>query len=182
MDRRTAIINLAMATGSITLLGRCNFGKERVAMALDHFSVTSRQQELMKGLVNAIIPEGEFKGASSLAVDHFVWVMADDCLTEDLRERFSRGLEEFEAAAGKENFLQASPAIQVELLTSWSGSESDQPDRDIHFFILTVKQLVIRGYMQSEYIMTEVMPYQLVPRSFSGCAPVNEYKRINVNG
>jgi len=60
--------------------------------------------------------------------------------------------------------------------------DSDPLQKDIFLFVSTVKGLTSYGYMQSEYIMKEVMPYTLIPGSYGPCETVDKSKRINVNG
>ena len=59
---------------------------------------------------------------------------------------------------------------------------STKVNDDVKSFFNTTKGLTIFGYMRSEYIMTEVMPYTLIPGSYGPCETIDNAKRINVNG
>lgn len=196
MKRRQALINLTLAGAGITLLKACNFGEERVPIALDNLKVTTDQEDLLKRIAGVIIPEGEFPGAISLEADKYVWVMADDCLPEEEQQRFMNGLRGFTSAAdvvtGKSfedlEGEEAASALQ-EIMTA-DPQQINLPDEaenganfeDVKYFLGRTKQWTLFGYMQSEYIMKEVMPYALVPGFYHGCVNIDPNKRVNING
>jgi len=63
-----------------------------------------------------------------------------------------------------------------------ADTKAESVDQDQDNFIQTSKNFTSLGYMRSEYIMTEVMPYTLVPGTYGPCETVDNSKRINING
>jgi hypothetical protein len=84
-----------------------------------------------------------------------------------------------------QSFLRSNQQDRVKALQSIVNIElspSDQESSDVLNFVEITKSFTILGYMKSEYIMTEVMPYSLVPGSYGTCETIDNSKRINVNG
>ena len=188
MDRRNALRNLGILTGGMVLLPSCDFSQEKVSLALNKLSIKASEESLMKELVSCIIPEGDIPGAASLKVHDFVWVMVDDCLNEKDQTKFLKGLQSFEASVKKSNgksFLTMEQDEQEKTLTAILNKTSktaESTEGEINFFVSMTKRLTAYGYMESEYIMKEVMPYTLVPGSYGPCETIDKTKRINVNG
>lgn len=196
MDRRTALKQLAVTGAGITMLQACNFGEERLPIALNNLQVTVSQEDLLKSIVTAIIPEGELPGALSLEADKFVWVMADDCMSSEDQQTFMNGVKGFDSMVRvlterefseipeeerADTLQKVMDAEGLDIPVDGDGNPSFVAD-DVKRFLGRTKQWTISGYMQSEYIMTEIMPYDLVPTKFQGCIDVDTTKRVNING
>lgn len=210
MDRRTLLKQLGLFTGGIMLMPACNLDPKMVSVALDNLDITVEQEDLMKLLVEVIIPEGTFPGAKTLEVDKFVWVMADDCLTPKVQMRFIAGLGQFNALFKSKTakdfanekakderlpfvkeIMQAKapeppplPLVEVENAADEKKVEIplEQYLAYIQEFVNTVKNFSITGYLQSEYIMTEVMPYALVPGKEAFCKTIDPSQKVNIHG
>ncbi|HEV2478171.1 MAG TPA: hypothetical protein VGS79_00845, partial [Puia sp.] len=46
------------------------------------------------------------------------------------------------------------------------------PDQDLIFFYTTTKKLTIQAYTSSQYYLTKIQVYELVPGRWHGCVPV----------
>lgn len=186
---------MAVTGIGITMLQACKFGEERLPIALNNLEVTVEQEDLLKQIVGAIIPEGEVPGALSLEADKFVWVMADDCLLPNDQDRFMLGISgfrdyvsqlgetPFEDMQENERSLMLGKVMETEVTDIPEGSDGKPlfgPEH-VKFFLGLTKQWTITGYMQSQYIMTEKMPYSLVPGSYSGCLTIDPNEPVNVN-
>ena len=185
MNRRQAIRQLGLLTGGVVLLPSCNLSEEKVARAMNRLSVTASQEEQMRDIVASIIPEGKLPGASSLGVHDFVLVMADDCLSDEEQRQFLQGLDGFkeQVRALKEGpFNDLEEAERTDILRVLEDPGEEMVWEEVTFFVKKVKEFSILGYMQSEYVMTEVMPYPLVPGKNPACHPVDPEQRINING
>ena len=188
MDRRKALRNLGILTGGMVLLPSCEFSKEKISFALNNLQVTETQESLLKDIVSVLIPEGDLPGAGSLQVHDFIWVMVDDCMDKEKQAAYIRGLNDFDSQIEKmtgrtftyQNNEERVLALKgiAEVPTDGSAKVND----DVRSFFNTTKELTILGYMRSEYIMTEVMPYTLIPGSYGPCETIDNTKRINVNG
>lgn len=185
MDRRKALKHIGLAAGGIVLLPSCDLSKENVSRVMNKLKVTETQEALVADLVETVIPESEIPGAGSLKVADFVWVMADDCLNEDIQLSFLKGLENFKdkykQVAGKE-FSSSEASLRVSTMNSMIDKESaDDSKNDVITFMEIIKYFSILGYTQSEYFMTEMMPYSLVPGKNPECRTVDPNEKINVN-
>lgn len=187
MDRRKALRDLGILTSGIVLLPSCNFSEEKISLALNKLSITGSQEELMKELVTTMLPEGEILGASSLKVHDFVWIMVDDCLEKTPQGSYLKGLTDFKKVFKDlqgENFLSLNQEKRVVALDSIEASiENNSANIDKNFlnFLQITKEFAILGFMQSEYMMTEIMPYSLVPGTYGTCVTIEKDERININ-
>jgi hypothetical protein len=192
MDRRVAIKNLGMLTGGLLFLPACNFSNEKAAIVLNELQITAKQEDLLKEIVATFLPEGEIPGAKSLGVHNFVWIMVNDSMDEEKQNSYINGLKIFDPIIkeisgktfGKMDLSERITILNDLLLLDTEEDKNIQKKeaKDIQSFINTSKYYSIWGYMQSEYIMTEIMPYQLVPGTYGNCETIDKNKRINVNG
>ncbi len=60
-----------------------------------------------------------------------------------------------------------------------SSSNSKTPE-DIRLFLELLKSFTVLGFMRSEYMMTEVMPYSLVPGKYPSCRTLDPNGKINI--
>jgi len=197
MDRRTALRNIALTTGSITLLARCGFGEERLPIALNNLNVSVEQEDLLKEIVGVIIPETDIPGAASLEVHNFVWVMADDCMEKADQNRFMKGLSQFNTllkhdrdtdfesteAPEKAGLLEYVMNLDdsYEVPVDGEGNPEFDPE-SVKYALSRIKGFTIQGFMQSKYVMENEMPYRLVPGPAKGCVDVDPEKRVNIYG
>ncbi len=197
MDRRQAIFSIAVATGGVTLLSRCSFGEERLPIALNNLQVTVEEEDLLKQVVDLIIPATDIPGAQELEVHNFVWVMMDDCATKEEQDRFMSGLRGFSQLAdhiSEKSFRDMTPEeqtahlgaiMEVTVIPDIPLGDDGEPQfiaADVQYFLSETKGTTIWGYMQSEFVMKNIMPYSLVPGSSTGCATVDPSKRVNIYG
>lgn len=162
MERRTVIKQMALLCASAMLLPSCLKNKKSTNIDLKQLNVSAEQEELLAELVESIIPKTDSPGAKELGVHLFVLKMLDDCYTKENQERFLAGFEVFEG----ENFVDRSRAQRIKLLNEIMESKSTE--NNLQYFLKEVRKQTIKGYQQSEYVMTELKPYILVPGKFRG--------------
>ena len=68
------------------------------------------------------------------------------------------------------SFVKASPAQRQTLLKKLE-SRKDSKD-DLAYFYSTTKGLTIQAYTTSEFYLTRVHVYEMVPSRYHGCVPV----------
>jgi hypothetical protein len=177
MNRRIAIRNVALTIGGLVLLPAC----EAVLF------LSSRQEELLAGIVDTIIPATDTLGAKDLNVDAFVKKVVEDCYEKQVQDNFARGLDRVDKLAKEgygKSFLVLEPAQRLELLAHLEQAEKEeqkakreqmepgeQPEEKP--FFLLVKELTILGYTSSEYVQTNFLNYNMVPGHYYGCVPVS---------
>lgn len=181
MDRRTALKQAALIAGGVALLPSCSFGPERVAIALNNLQIDADQQDVLAKIVQAMIPSPAspdgVPGAEELEVYKFVLVMADDCMDKAQQATFVSGLQKFPDFVSthfEKSFSKGDQAYKEQVLSSIlameEAEEAGKPGlNDVKAFLAATKGLAIRGYMQSQYIMTEKFPYKHVPGPFQAC-------------
>ncbi|UZR98079.1 gluconate 2-dehydrogenase subunit 3 family protein [Chondrinema litorale] len=205
MNRRTLLKNLGLIASGALILPSCDFSEDKVPIALNNLKVTVEQEELLALLVDTILPKSEeIPGAKDLGVQNFVWVMVDDCMPKKQQEIFINGLNQFGRYTEKfkeTSFAKLKPEEKIPYLTEIlekkpteapvkqmkqdADKEELPPESylgDIQYFLNTSKRYTVQGFLQSQYVMTELMPYALVPGSHSFCETIDPTKRVNIYG
>ncbi|AGA77314.1 gluconate 2-dehydrogenase subunit 3 family protein [Echinicola vietnamensis] len=188
MNRRLALKQLALAAGGLALIPSCDLSEEKVLAAYDELKITESHLQLIQKLVDTLIPETELKGAAALGVHDFVLVMANDCMSSDEQSQFLSGLHEFDGytkktAGTRFTKMDAPKAAKTVEAILEETTNSDKEAEDVRYFLQTTKKYTIQGYLQSEYVMTELMPFQLVPGpDFNGKKEIVPGEKVNING
>jgi hypothetical protein len=184
MNRRKILKNLTIISAGTVILPSCGFFSEKASISLNNLNITEKQKNLVAELAGVLIPDGEIPGARQLNVQDFVWVMVDDCLEKTNQEKFLKGLDQFESLSTKNAgraFTKLPFGKQTQLLQSFSVDSKDPELADMHYCLNTVKRFTIQGYLKSKYIMTEIMPYQLIPGSYDPCELISNLKSVNIH-
>ena len=66
------------------------------------------------------------------------------------------------------SYLACTPKQKLEVITTLSKAS----DADDQGFVRLAKNLTIRGYLSSEYVMTKLTGYEMAPGRYYGCVPV----------
>lgn len=171
MNRRKALINLAVASGSlITLPAWMGCGSPgKPATHLSSFSPP--EQQLLAAITDTIIPAGNAIGALSVGVDKFLQRLIDKCYEKDVQDNVKAQLKQLATSAvtvyGK-SFADCSQAQRQELLLRFSAS-AKKPEKD--FFTL-IKSETIRGFNTSQQVMQNYLNYKVAPGHYYGCVDV----------
>jgi hypothetical protein len=177
MKRRNALAYLALSIGGAAVLPGC-WSREwrRESLPAHGLNITPQQETLLAELVETIIPEGEAPGARSLGVNEFILTMVSDCSDKQAHEEFAAGFQKLEDASqakfGKKISALA-PEQRTEALRYFLKSE-DPAEAEAKAFVSFLKKMTVQGYMNSEYVMTNVLHYKHIPGRFEGCAPVTK--------
>ena len=154
VNRRNAIKRLALISAGAALLPACFHDNAKPAFPTKNFQLKAGQQQQLEELTAAIIPSGTTPGAREVSAHLFVLKMLDDCFSKDDRDKFLRGLQKFDMNS-------------ISTLDAQKAS-----DADVQFFYNTTKRLTIHAYTSSQYYLTKVQVYELVPSRWHGCVPV----------
>lgn len=182
MQRRTVLKGLAAAAAAAWMLPSCIADPRKVSIALNNLSVTGDEEDLLAAIAEAIIPETDTPGAKTVAAHHFTLVMVDDCMSEEDQQRYLKGMRKFENALSRltgKSFTGAEAAEQRSMLEALERGLSEQPE-EIAFFWRRTRGYILQGYTSSEYFLTKVKPYQLVPGpQYQGCVAVSDKETIS---
>jgi Gluconate 2-dehydrogenase subunit 3 len=188
MQRREALKSLAILTGGAVLIPSCNFEKEDILAAYSNLQITPSLQTLLGQIADTIIPPAKVKGASDLAVQDFVLVMVNDCLDKNQQTQFTKGLQEFNTfskKSGGANFSRLELAEKEKVVIEGLATAADTTEENqkaVREFLSIAKQFTIQGFMMSEYIMTEVKPYSLIPGRYNGEVLISSISTEKING
>jgi len=189
MNRRELLNRLSIVVAGTFYYSSCNFTQEDVLSAYSNLGISSGEKELLQSINAVMIPsDPKIKGASDLALEDFILVVVNDCLNSEKRDRFVRGLRSFEeyrqevASDELDAFSSEDAESLITAVLNAKGDQEDDHKKDAKFFLETTKELLIQGYMKSEYVMTEIMPYDMAPGGFSGKVKVIEGEKINIYG
>lgn len=190
MNRRHALRHIALISGGLALIPSCDFSKEDILAAYQNLKVTPTLKTQLGAISDTIIPAGEIKGALNLEVHDFILVMVNDCFTKENQEKFSTGLLAFadyvkDASGKKFEWLSAKEKEQLLLdMGKLTGDESEEGKQKeaLAYFVNTAKRFTIQGYMASEYIQTEIIPYSLIPGEYNGAVLISDLQKPRING
>ena len=127
----------------------------------------------MEDLTETIIPKTSTPGAKDLSSHLFVLMMVDDCQSKENQQKFLKGLDQFEALSQKQSgtsFIESTPIQKTALLTAVEGKK-DIPEELSTFYGMT-KRLTIQHFTSSQYFLTKIQVYEMVPGRYHGCVPV----------
>ena len=189
MNRRSALQHLATVACGLSFIPSCSFDEDKISIPLDSLKINASHEKLLSEVVETIIPETGIPGAKALGLHHFVLVMVNDCQVQSVQKDFVVGLDQIEPYVKKrydQSFLKSNHDVREALLIHLMDEETNasvggKNNFDliaIKAFLSTTKQYTVQGFLASQFVMTEVFPYQLVPVPFKGCIPVSEVKTL----
>jgi len=175
ISRRTAIRQLALLSASAALLPSCLSDHSKPDLVLKNFKVDGARQKTLEELTATLIPTTDTPGAKETASSLFILKMLDDCSSKPDQDKFFTGLQQLEEASQKTNGTSfvASTAPQREALLLAIGDKKI-PGEELAFFYSTARKLTILSYSSSQYFLTKVQVYELVPGRWHGCIPVQQ--------
>ncbi len=171
MQRRTALKTVALSIGSAIILP--SWANAWSTKSIPTLSVNNSflQENLLAEIVETIIPKTDTPGAKDLEIHKFTMKMIADCYDAKAQEVFRKGLISVDEIAKKDfskSFIESDSKQKLAVLNSMlSSNNSDEKD-----FVRLVKNLTIQGYLNSEYVMTNLRKFQFLPGKYHGCVPV----------
>jgi hypothetical protein len=195
MKRRTTLKRLALVTGGVILIPSCKPETEKLKLeAFTNLDISNQDQEMMSQLCEIIIPsDGSIKGATDLGLASFVLIMANDCLSPEQQNDFLKGWQNFKSFSIKNGInplKDSNNEVWKEIVLEYYRQEEKREElassrremEGIGYFFNTVKRFTILGYIKSEYYMTKIMSYNMMPGKFKGNIPINENEKVNLYG
>lgn len=176
MQRRLALKQMAVALGGIITVPQWAYGWNSETLTLPVPSMLPPELEtLLVEAVETMIPASDTPGAKELGVDKFILTMVKDCYEKEAQENFTSVLQSIDDRARQafgNPFTVCSPSQRNQLLTVLDQENAaQQGTRSTAFTML--KNLTIQGYLNSEYVMKNLLKYELIPARFHGCVPAS---------
>lgn len=173
LTRRSAIKQFLFVSAGFALVPSCLQDKSKPAVELKNFSISADQEVLLAELTESIIPKTTSPGAKDISAHLFALKMVDDCRSKEDQDKFMAGLAAFEKQAEKisgKSFLKQTAAERKAVLTEMEKDRESKEDA-VDFY-RTMKRFTIQAYSSSEFFLTKVQVYELVPGRYHGCVPV----------
>lgn len=172
IKRRAAIRNLLIIAGGAMVLPACYRQSGKASIQLQNLTISEDDENLLAALTETLIPETTTPGAKSLKLHLFVLKMVDDCYTAENQQLFTEGLTSFNEYFKKQSgssFADATTAKREEVLKVIQAGKDK--DKAIKKFYDITKSKTIQGYLNSKYVMTNIVKYELVPSRYNGYFP-----------
>ncbi|MFC6998752.1 gluconate 2-dehydrogenase subunit 3 family protein [Rufibacter roseus] len=172
MDRRSAVKGILILTGGLIVVPSCVMEDGRASIPLRHLEVSQTQEKLLAEVVEVLLPATETPGAKDLGLHLFTLDMVDDCYSPKEQKDFMRGMEVFQKITKKQlgnSFQEATPEQRQRLIAEVNAGKA--PEEVLAFYSILKKQ-TIKGYLNSELVMTKLRKYELVPSRYVAVHPV----------
>jgi hypothetical protein len=173
MQRRSAIKSLALTLGGAIVLPTWAKAWSKASFQGHQLAVSYSQEALLAEIVETIIPQTDTIGAKGLEVHKFVLRMVADCYDKNAQETFKNGLTLVEDVSEKtfdKPFTQVDGAQKLTILKKMTDNTNSEEGK----FMNLVKSLTIDGYLTSEYVMTNLRIFEMVPGRYHGCVPIKK--------
>ena len=169
VTRRDLLKQLAVVSAGIVLAPSLVGCSSKPSLSFKNIVVTEDEEGLLKLMADIIVPKTDSPGAADVLTHSYATKMIDDCMSKEDQGKWLTGLHQFTEQASKNGFEKNDTTVQEKFLTDLDNSEEEN---DLTFFFNTMKRLTVRGYTSSEYFMTNVQEYKMIPGKYRGCVPV----------
>ena len=173
MNRRTVIKNIVIVSAAGSLLPSCLHSDAKPASAFKKINISSKQEEMLAQFSQTVIPTTDTPGAKEQRSHEFALTMVDDCFSPEEQQKFMGGLKAFEEYSQKKysgSFSSLDNKLKKQLLSELE-TKKDAP-KDVIGFYKIMRGLTLQGYTGSEYFMTNVGKYNIIPKHYKGCVHV----------
>lgn len=172
-SRRTALKQLALVSLGMALVPSCMEDRSKASLLLKSLKISPADEAMLAELCEIIIPKTNTPGAKDISAHLFVLKMVDDCSPKDQQEVFIKGMEEFKKIC-KETTGKSLVDCNAEERQKITDLLLAMKTEDVPLvqFLGMVKGRTIQAYTSSEFYLTKVKVYELVPGRYQGCIPV----------
>jgi hypothetical protein len=172
ISRRKALKQFVFVTAGLAIIPSCMQDRSKSALLLKKITIGSDDEAMLAELSETIIPKTTSPGAKDISAHLFVLKMVDDCTKKEDQEIFIKGMSEFKvfckSNAGKD-FVNCNAEERKKVLTDLIAKKDEE--NNLNAFFKTVKRFTIQAYTSSEFFLTKVQVYELVPGRYHGCVP-----------
>ena len=172
LKRREAIKQIFCITAGMAIIPSCMNDRRKSTILLSKIKISGAEEDMLAELCETILPKSSTPGAKDISSHLFVLKMVDDCRKKEDQDKFISGIKAFQekckSTTGKE-FIGSTADEKKAILASIIADKDEESD--LKYFFKTVKGLTIQSYTASEFFMTRVQVYELVPGRYHGCVP-----------
>jgi hypothetical protein len=187
MNRREAIERTALILGyavsAPAMMGVLKGCKAAPELTYTPVFFTEDQARTVGEIAEIILPKTDTPGAKEAGVPAFIDLMLKNVYPQEDKDRFLKGLLEFEQQATKmygDAFIDLGAVKQLEWVKNVHDAaveafkKADDKTRKEKPFILMTRELTMLGFFTSEPGATKVLQYNPVPGAYHGCLPLAE--------
>lgn len=186
MNRRIALKQLGLITAGAALLPACvKEAAKATSITLKNLHISGGQETVLAGIAETLIPATDMPGAKAMNLQQFILRMVDDCQSPEAQKDFENGFAAFEQAVDKKygksfDELTATErkTFLTELDTTAKAEREKQSLSSLSKFYSMTRRYTIQGFSTSEYVLTNVLPYNMIPGKFIGCVPITDKNDI----
>ncbi|CAN5440586.1 hypothetical protein BH20BAC1_BH20BAC1_09710 [soil metagenome] len=175
MDRRSSIKVLFLVTAGSTLIPGCLQDDNASATSYKNLKLKKDDEALLNSFSDTLVPKTTTPGAADVQASTFALMMVDDCFSPEEQLEFQNGFKEFKEYVNKNldgPFEKSSQQDRQSLLIALE--QNKEASEDLISFYRTMKRYTLQAYTTSQYFLTEVQEYKLVPGRYYGCVPVTK--------
>ncbi len=174
MERRSAIQSLVIISAGLIVFPSCQSNSGKSSISLKNIKINAAEEKLLADIAATIIPATDTPGAKETGAHLFALKMLDDMYEKEVQENFMYGLKQFDAEVTKQfnrSFTGCTTEQKQKLLLDIENKKGDSPE--IIDFYTIMKQRTVQGYLNSKYVMTNVIKYEFIPtHKYDGYYPV----------
>ena len=170
LSRRQALKQFAFVSAGIAIIPSCLQDRSKSNLLLKKIKVSPADENMLAELCESIIPKTDTPGAKDLSAHLFVLMMIDDCSKKEDQDAFINGIKsfnEFNTQTINKNFLEANQDERVTVLKKILLIKDEKSP--VLTFLNDVKKRTIQAYTSSEFFLTKVQVYELIPGRYHGC-------------
>lgn len=171
MERRLVIKQVLIMAGGLALLPSCLREEGKSTIHLKNIAISVEEENLLAEIAETIIPRTNTPGSKQLKLHLFVLKMLDDCYEKNDQQLFVKGLSLFKDKVNDE-FNKSFEKLSVHQRESLLSKLSNNTSTELSTFYSIMKGKTIDGYLNSQYVMTNLVKYELVPGRYNGYFPV----------
>jgi len=171
MERRLVIKQVLIMAGGLALLPSCLREQGKSTILLKNLDISLDQENLMADIAETIIPRTNTPGAKQLKLHLFALKMVDECYEKADQELFVKGLTAFQDQA-QDLFSKSFGKLSLHQRESMLAKLENSTSPEQSGFYKIMKEKTIDGFLNSKYVMTNLIIYELVPGRYNGYFPV----------
>jgi hypothetical protein len=171
-SRRDTLKQLAFISIGMAIIPSCLSDRSKSSMLLKNLSISPANEAMLAELCEIIIPKTNTPGAKDISAHLFVLTMVDDCANKEQQQAFLKGMEDFNSLCKS---TTGKPLVDCDASEKKKITEAllaiKEEDTPLKHFLGMVKGRTIQAYTSSEFFLTKVQVYELVPGRYHGCVP-----------
>lgn len=172
INRRKLLKQFVFMGAGMALIPSCLSDKSKSSILLKKINISGDDEQMLAELCESIIPKTTTPGAKDISAHLFVLKMVDDCTSKEDQDKFISGLtafNDFSKTSSGKHFLDCNTAERKKVLKELIVIKDDTSGPAA--FFKTVKRYTIQAYTSSEFFLTRVQVYELIPGRYHGCVP-----------